>query len=165
MVIVWCDRCDQQPCDIITNLVIKLSTWQKYHSFPTCKREWIDKTQQWQESESYVATVNVDIDELLQVCSDFSTYSNISWYTKTFSCFFLLVQSIEDYINLSSRMAVMTEGRVACLSSPPVLMKKHGLGYTVVVAFQTDETVNVHSQMSFFTCAVETFTKVEVCLF
>lgn len=90
MVIVWCDRCDQQPCDIITSLVIELSTWQKYHSFPTCKREWIDKTQQWQESESYVATVNVDIDELLQVCSDFSTYSNISWYTKTFSCFFFI---------------------------------------------------------------------------
>lgn len=84
---------------------------------------------------------------------------------RLFLAFFLLVQSTEDYINLSSRMAVMTEGRVACLSSPPVLMKKHGLGYTVVVAFQTDETVNVHSQMSFFTCAVETFTKVEVCLF
>lgn len=34
LVIAWCDWCDQQPWPRLTRLVIELSTWENYHSFP-----------------------------------------------------------------------------------------------------------------------------------
>ncbi|CAG5126738.1 unnamed protein product, partial [Candidula unifasciata] len=62
----------------------------------------------------------------------------------------------------SSNMTILNDGKLACLSSPSVLMKNYGSGYTVTVRFRTDDDGKLISQMPFLNSAVEVFTDIEI---